>query len=140
MENPDDVSILKVAPTGISAYNVEGKTINSALGIGLRFALPYQPLGEEKISQLRSHLGQLQILIIDEISMVDQKMLWYIHGRLRQLKQCRDDSPFGKVSVIAVGDMYQLPPVKGKPLYLDTLESALWLDNFKKVNLNEIMR
>ena len=140
MENPDDVSILKLAPTGIAAYNINGKTIHSALSIPMKFSLPYQPLGEEKISQLRTQLGQLQILIIDEISMVDQKLLWYIHGRLRQLKQSRDNSPFGKVCVIAVGDFFQLPPVKGKPVYVDSLESALWMDNFKQVNLHEIMR
>ena len=140
MENPDDVSILKLAPTGIAAYNINGKTIHSALSIPIKFTLPYQPLGEEKISQLRTRLAQLQILIIDEISMVDQKLLWYIHGRLRQLKQSRDNSPFGKVCVIAVGDLFQLPPVKGKPVYVDSLESALWMDNFKQVNLNEIMR
>ena len=140
MENPDDVSILKLAPTGIAAYNINGKTIHSALSIPIKFTLPYQPLGEEKISQLRTQLGQLQILIIDEISMVDQKLLWYIHGRLRQLKQSRDNSPFGKVCVIAVGDFFQLPPVKGKPVYVDSLESALWMDNFKQVNLDEIMR
>ena len=140
MENPDDVSILKVAPTGIAAYNINGQTIHSALSIAVKFSLPYQPLGEEKISQLRTKLGQLQILIIDEISMVDQKLLWYIHGRLRQLKQSRDNSPFGKVCIIAVGDFFQLPPVMGKPVYIDSVESALWMDNFKQVNLNEIMR
>ncbi|XP_071948934.1 uncharacterized protein [Antedon mediterranea] len=140
MQKPDDVSILKVAPTGIAAYNINGKTIHSALSIPVNVSFPYQPLGEEKINQLRNYLCQLQILIIDEISMVDQKLLWYIHGRLRQIKQSRDDSPFGKVSIIAVGDFYQLPPVKGMPLYAQTIQGALWIDNFEKVNLDEIMR
>ena len=62
MENPDDVSILKVAPTGIAAYNINGKTIHSALSIPIKFTLPYQPLGEQKISQLRNQLAQLQNL------------------------------------------------------------------------------
>ncbi|XP_071476043.1 uncharacterized protein [Diadema antillarum] len=140
MHNPDDISIMKVAPTGIAAYNINGSTIHNALSIPISATLPYQPLGEEKISHLRSQLGQLQILIIDEISMVDQKLLWYIHGRLRQIKQTRDDAPFGKVSVIAVGDFYQLPPVKGTPLYKDTFQSSLWTDNFSMINLDEIMR
>ena len=140
MQNPDDLSILKLAPTGIAAYNINGNTIHSALSIPISVSLPYQPLGEEKISLLRNQLSQLQIVIIDEISMVDQKLLWYIHGRLRQIKQSRNDCPFGNVSVIAVGDFYQLPPVMGTSLYTDTLEASLWIDNFKQVYLDEIMR
>ncbi|XP_071944760.1 uncharacterized protein [Antedon mediterranea] len=140
MQNPDDVSILKVAPTGIAAYNINGKTIHSALSIPINVSFPYQPLGEEKITQLRNRLGQLQLLIIDEISMVDQKMLCYIHGRLRQIKQVRDDSPFGNVSVLAVGDFFQLPPVKGSSLYKESLQNILWTDNFKQIDLDEIMR
>ncbi|XP_071952879.1 uncharacterized protein [Antedon mediterranea] len=140
MENPDDLSILKLAPTGIAAYNIKGHTIHSALSIPIHISLPYQPLGEEKISALRNQLSQLQIVIIDEISMVNQKLLWYIHGRLRQIKQVRNDSPFGKISIIAVGDFYQLPPVKGTSLYKDNLESSLWKNNFTKVQLDEIMR
>ncbi|XP_071958642.1 uncharacterized protein [Antedon mediterranea] len=140
MENPDDMSILKLAPTGIAAYNIKGHTIHSALSIPIHISLPYQPLGEEKISALRNQLGQLQIVIIDEISMVNQKLLWYIHGRLRQIKQVRNDSAFGNISIIAVGDFYQLPPVRGTSLYKDKVENALWVDNFKKVQLDEIMR
>ena len=73
--NPDDVCVLLTAPTGVAAYNINGLTIHSALSITTNMSLPYTPLGEEKISTLRNKLDQLQILIIDEISMVDQKML-----------------------------------------------------------------
>ncbi|XP_030832915.1 uncharacterized protein LOC584759 isoform X5 [Strongylocentrotus purpuratus] len=140
MVNPDDISILKVAPTGIAAFNIEGSTIHSALSVPITAKFPYRPLGEERINTLRNKLGQLQILIIDEISMVDSKLLYYIHGRLRQIKQSRTDCPFGNVSVLAVGDFYQLPPVKGTPLYKESVEQLLWSENFKKVELVEIMR
>ena len=72
--------------------------------------------------------------------MVHQTLMCYIHGRLRQIKQSRNQMPFGGISVIAVGDFYQLPPVFGTPLYKDTLEGAIWIDNFKKVKLDDIMR
>ena len=140
MRNPDDVSVLLTAPTGVAAFNINGATIHSALSISTDMSLPYQPLGEEKISTLRNKLGQLQILIIDEISMVGQKLLCYIHGRLRQIKQCRNHTPFGNVSILAVGDFYQLPPVKAKSLYQHNITADLWNDNFKIVELNEIMR
>ncbi|XP_046348179.2 uncharacterized protein LOC124128768 [Haliotis rufescens] len=138
--NPDDISVLLVAPTGVAAFNINASTIHSALSIGIDAKLPYQPLGEEKVNSLRSKLQSIHILIIDEISMVDHKLLSYIHGRLRQIKQTADYSPFGNVSVIAVGDFYQLPPVKGTPLYVGTNGFDLWNDNFSIAELTMIMR
>ncbi|XP_048251539.1 uncharacterized protein LOC125379306 [Haliotis rufescens] len=138
--NPDDISVLLVAPTGIAAFNIHASTIHSALSIGIDAKLPYQPLGEEKINTLRAKLQSLHILIIDEISMVDHKLLSYIHGRLRQIKQTADYSPFGNVSVIAVGDFYQLSPVKGRPLYVAQNGYDLWNDNFSITELTKIMR
>ena len=82
VENPDDVSVLLTAPTGVAAFNINGATIHSAFSIPVNARLPYQPLSEDKISTLRNKLQQLNIVIIDEISMVDQKLLCYIHGRL----------------------------------------------------------
>ncbi|XP_071788473.1 uncharacterized protein [Asterias amurensis] len=140
MRTPDDVSVMLTAPTGVAAFNINGSTVHSALSISTDVSLPYQPLGEEKISTLRHKLGQLQILIIDEISMVGQKLLCYIHGRLRQIKQCRSQIPFGGVSVLAVGDFYQLPPVKAKSLYQNNVTADLWNDNFMIVELTEVMR
>ncbi|XP_073671989.1 uncharacterized protein [Paramisgurnus dabryanus] len=139
-ENPDETHVLLTAPTGVSAYNINAATIHSTFSIGTNATLPYQPLGDEKINSLRAKFGKLQILIIDEISMVDHKLLAYIHGRLRQIKQTGDYSPFGKVSVIAVGDFYQLPPVKGKALYTEPNGVNLWETNFSLIELTEIMR
>ncbi len=71
-----------------------------------------------------------------KLSMVDHKLLAYVHGRLRQIKQTGDYSAFGKVSVIAVGDFYQLSPVKGKPLYTEPANSVnLWESHFISLNL-----
>ena len=97
-------------------------------------------MGEEKPNSLHAKYSSLQLLIIDEISMVDHKLLAYVHGRLRQIKQSGDYSPFGNVSVIAVGDFCQLPPVKGKPLYLDDSGVDLWSRLFKVAELKTIVR
>ncbi|XP_070540155.1 uncharacterized protein [Ptychodera flava] len=93
LPNPDDVSVLLTAPTGVAAFNINANTIHSTFSIAIDAQLPYQPLGEEKINTLRSKLSSLQILIIDEISMVDKKLLGYVHGRLRQIKQTGDQLP-----------------------------------------------
>ena len=140
MECPDDVSVLLTAPTGVAAYNIHGCTIHSALSITTNVRLPYQPLGEEKISTLRHKLRQLQILVVDEISMVGHKLLCYIHGRLQQIKQSKGQSLFGNVNILAVGDFYQLPPVKAKSLYQPNVSTDLWNDKFVKVELTEIIR
>lgn len=124
-ESPDDVAVLLTAPTGVAAYNIGAATIHNTFSIGANVRLPYQPLGDEKVNSLRAKMGCLQILI-DEVSMVDHRLLAYIHGRLRQIKQTGDYSLFANVSVICVGDFYQLRPVKGTPLFADSKGANLW--------------
>ena len=56
-------------------------------------------------------------VIIDEVSMVGCNMLLEIHKGLQQIKGVSDDKVFGGVSILAVGDLYQLPPVTQAPLF-----------------------
>ena len=58
------------------------------------------------------------LIIIDEVSMVGSNMLLEIHRRLQQIKDVASDTMFGNVSVLAVGDLYQLPPI-GQPAIFD---------------------
>ncbi|TKS65620.1 ATP-dependent DNA helicase PIF1 [Collichthys lucidus] len=137
---PDDICVLLTAPTGIAAYSLNATTIHSTFSIGKDVRLPYTPLGEEKLNSLRAKYSSLQLLIIDEISMVDHNVLAYIHGRLRQIKQRGDSSLFGNVAIIAVGDFFQLPPVRGKPLYVQNVGIDLWSGVFNIAVLNTIVR
>ena len=75
--------------------------------------------------------------------MVYKILLYFIHERLVQIKKSK--RPFGGVSVIAVGDFYQLPPVKqskSERLYMDcgSYPIDFWNDHFYIVILSEIMR
>ena len=135
-ERPDDVSVLLCAPTGVAAFNINGCTIHNALSLGIDISLPYVPLGEDKINTLRTKLASLKILIIDEISMVDHKMLAYIHGRLKQVNRTADDVLFGNIAILAVGDFYQLPPVKGRALYKSN-PLDLWSEEFTIADLTK---
>lgn len=94
-----------VAPTGVAALNVHGATIHSL------FRLPpkvIQPADIRRV-QDRQLYGKLQLLIIDEISMVRPDVLDGVDLFLRLNRE--DKRPFGGVQILLVGDLFQLPPV-----------------------------
>ena len=140
---PDKQTVLLTAFTGTAAFNIRGCTIHHAFKFNRGFPIPYDPLKEQALNTLRADLDDLQILVIDEISMVYKRLLYYIHERLVQIKKKK--SAFGGVSVFAVGDFYQLPPVKqskSERLYNDSgsYPEDYWKELFSIVELNEIMR
>nr|XP_024656749.1 ATP-dependent DNA helicase PIF1-like isoform X2 [Maylandia zebra]XP_024656956.1 ATP-dependent DNA helicase PIF1-like isoform X2 [Maylandia zebra] len=81
-----------------------------------------------------------EIIVIDEISMVSKPLFAYVDARLKQIKGTQ--RPFGGMSVLAVGDFYQLPPVRqSKPLCVyDPEQIDLWQEHFQMITLTEIMR
>ena len=142
-ETSDDTTVLVVAHTGTAAFNISGETICSAFRISINAPKDYQPLREESLNTLRVRFHHLQLVIIDEISMVSAKQLSYIHGRLQQIKGASNMSYFGNVSILAVGDFYQLPPVRaGLPICYPHKEilKDLWNPHFRKWELTQIMR
>ncbi|XP_078320120.1 uncharacterized protein LOC144621199 [Crassostrea virginica] len=143
LSTPDGVSVLLGAFTGTAAFNIGGNTLHHLFSLPKFMPLPYEPLREQSLSEMRVQLGDLQVLIIDEISMVYKRLLYYVHERLVQIKKCK--KPFGGITVIAVGDFYQLPPVKQRKderLYKENAQYSIdhWIDLFKVVELTDIMR
>ena len=137
---PDDITVAMTAPTGVAAFNIGGTTNHNAFNLPLRLSKQYLPLTTGKIDDLRNELKNLEILIIDEISMVNKLIFFYINGRLRQIKG-EEKKPFGNVSILAVGDFYQLPPVAAKTVYDEKCDIPdLWMKYFKVVELTEVMR
>ena len=101
-----------MAPTGVAAVvNINGTTIHTSLGIPVgRYGKNLPRLNDEKRSALRNNLCELRALIIDEISLVSNLQLLYIHLRLVEIFGCSENRfPFAGITVIAVGDFYQLP-------------------------------
>jgi len=95
-----------VAPTGIAALNIGGRTIHSY------FKFPIAPYATPQLIpdiRERTDLQTLRRLVIDEISMVRADLLDLIDHTLRRVNNT--DVPFGGVQIIAVGDLFQLPPV-----------------------------
>jgi hypothetical protein len=100
-----------VAPTGVAAINAGGMTIHSF------FQLPFGPIipaGNSKpevhySTEKKELLGSLELLIIDEISMVRPDVLDQVDLILRNVKN--NNHPFGGVQLLLIGDLSQLSPI-----------------------------
>ena len=109
------VKVIKCAFTGKASHQIKGYTIHHLFKIC--FATNTEDhLSAQKLANLKEHLGDLEILIIDEISMVHNGMFCMIDQRLRAVKD-RLDVPFGGVHILVVGDLFQLPPVRGRMIW-----------------------
>ena len=141
-ENLDDIRILLCAYVGFASFNISGQTICSAFHKKI-----YQGtklLSADELNTFRIKYRHLKVIIIDEISMVGNRTLSFIDTRLQQLTGTK--AVFGDLSVIAVGDLYQLKPVGDKLICLDLEQGAsslaqnLWKELFKMYELVDIMR
>ena len=141
---PEDVTVLLTAPTGVAAFNIEGMTLHTALLLDTSHT-SHHPLAQEKLNSLRSRLSNLQLLIVDKVSIVGSNMLLQVHKRLQQLKGTGHNYTVRNISILAVGDLYQLQPV-AQPhiLNFDQVSDAyarlyrsgsLWIDEFSTWNL-----
>ena len=110
--------IAVVAPTGVAALNVQGQTIHSFFGFPPRIITPSESNRKTTRKDLLRVYQQLEVLVIDEISMVRADMLDGIDKFLRVNRE--NFKPFGGVQVVFFGDLFQLPPVVTK----DPVESA----------------
>ena len=109
-------NIIVAAPTGVAAINAGGVTLHSL------FQLPFNPflptsaskselLGKLKLNRQRQDLlRKMELLVIDEISMVRCDTMDAIDTILRSVRR-KHDLPFGGVQLLCIGDLYQLPPV-----------------------------
>lgn len=112
-----------VAPTGIAAINAGGVTIHSMFGLPLRTFIPTTERIDgslaNNIADLMQHfryrkekiklLREVEIIIIDEVSMLRADVLDMMDFSLRHIR--RNQQRFGGVQMLFIGDLYQLPPV-----------------------------
>jgi uncharacterized protein YecA (UPF0149 family) len=103
-----------VAPTGVAAINAKGVTIHSFFQLPFGPILPNSDDGSSKFNRRFSKtkidiIKSLDLLVIDEISMVRADLLDGIDRTLRRFK--KRDLVFGGVQVLLIGDLQQLSPV-----------------------------
>lgn len=115
-----------LAPTGIAALNAKGVTIHSQFLLPFGSFVPERQLPADITGQFhdqdtltrrhplnairRNVLREVDLLIIDEVSMLRADLLDAIDFRMRAVRQNRYQS-FGGAQVLLIGDLYQLPPV-----------------------------
>lgn len=141
---------LLLAPTGIAALNIGGRTIHSVCKFPPTF------ITNSNVKRLqdvhRKFLLTLNLIIIDEISMVSSNLLDGIDEFLRKNRGISE--PFGGVHLLVVGDLFQLPPIvdnKIRHLFDAKYKSEFFFDSIvmqdliKKdkccmINLNNVLR
>lgn len=104
------VPVAITASTGIAATHMNGQTIHSWSGIGVKNSITRAQLLTMKDKKyMNDKMLNVQVLIIDEISMLHKTQLDLVNRVLKFFKQ--NTLPFGGVQVIFSGDFFQLPPV-----------------------------
>lgn len=145
-----------VAPTGVAAINAQGVTIYSFFQIGFGPFIESRQGDKAKSSffkfskQKRDIIRTLDLLVIDEISMVRADLLDAIDYTLRRFRKGSGHLPFGGVQLLMIGDLQQLPPVVKDEewellqYYYDTQyffsSMALRKSSFVTINLQEVFR
>lgn len=104
------VRVAVTASTGIAATHMNGLTIHSWAGIGVKEKLTTANLVSMSSKKyLKDHLEKVKVLIIDEISMLHRIQLDLVNQVLQFFQN--NTEPFGGIQVVFCGDFFQLPPI-----------------------------
>ncbi|XP_048584632.1 uncharacterized protein LOC125556698 [Nematostella vectensis] len=103
-ENPDEIKVLKTAPTGKAAFNIKGYTLHAAFKIPANKGFEYCAFDNDRLNTIKAKLRKLHVLFIDEMSMVASGMFNFLNLRLQQIMGSK--VPFGGISLIAIGDLF----------------------------------
>ena len=137
-------SVLLTAPTGVAAININGTTIHTAQAIPRECGINVPAMSDQKQTQMRMSLAELKLIVIDEISMVSNIDLLHIHQRLQEIFSTPSRERFAEISILAVGDFYQLPPIRSATVFSNYKNDAFNLCHpwhiFKMTELKQIMR
>ncbi|MFZ5391992.1 MAG: ATP-dependent DNA helicase [Patescibacteria group bacterium] len=143
-----DKMAVVVAPTGIAAINVGGQTIHAFFGFSNNVT-PIEVRSAQKQKKRQEVLDKMDILVIDEISMVRADLMDCVDESLRYY--LNNDLPFGGKQIVMFGDLYQLPPVvataQERQMFNSVYKSPYFFDakaftdlSIEKIELKKIYR
>ena len=136
-QTPGKIAV--TASTGIAGTLLNGQTLHSFAGIGVSIDSAAEML--EKLSKdSRQRWKQVEVLVIDEISMVDGDFFNKLDFLAKKTRN--KESPFGGIQLIICGDFYQLPPVPVRfRRVLYAFNSEAWKNaNITKLELTDVVR
>jgi hypothetical protein len=138
-KDPNYPVCLVTATTGAAAEQINGNTINSALGLG-KSNEDLKPMSAQMRDMLRCRYRYLRYIVINEVSMLSSKHLLNISERLKEITACYSSS-YGNISILFFGDLYQLPPVYGSHVFTDDgSKPHLWRDHVVLRELTTVVR
>ena len=122
------VSVGVTASTGVAATHMQGMTIHSWAGIGIKADISSGDLSKmAKKSYLKKRFKYAKVLIIDEVSMLHHFRLDMVDSVCRAMKE--DERPFGGLQIVLCGDFFQLPPIsRGAEKASFVYHSDIWQD------------
>lgn len=151
LQGHSEKNIVLCSPTAIAALNIGGVTLHSL------FRLPIMPvITEEQLMKMNRKnvwnvIKAIDILIIDEISMVKPDVLDAVDQVCRKIKR-NTKKAFGGIQVVLIGDLYQLPPVINKEANIELkqiygIENPYFFDSnvyrntkFKVIEFTKVFR
>lgn len=104
-------NVAVTASTGMAASLIDGSTIHKWTGLGVSEE-KFNPRSKTSYYLQRNNMKYVDVLIIDEISMLHAYYLDNIDAALKHVR--RNSEPFGGVQIVLIGDFMQLPPVPSK--------------------------
>jgi len=126
----NNVGVAVTASTGIAATHLQGSTLHSWSGIGVKDKLDQNDLEKLlKTDRIKRNYKKTKVLIIDEISMLHKHQLDMVNTIARYI--LNSDKAFGGMQIILCGDFFQLPPVSSgfsaKEIQF-AFEAQAWID------------
>ena len=108
------------APTGIASHNIGGMTLHSMWNLPVNHGNSkrnaneeYRKLSSGQINRMRANYKHACGLIVDEVSMISNRMLMAINLRMNEVVGSKSHEAFGGIPTIMFGDLFQLEPVNG---------------------------